>query len=340
MKTKALVALIAIMMVVTSVPTILCSFDSDAGSFDINTKIDTNSEIEFKGKVRYNTPLGSDSPPNVVVLIVENIEGVSGLPANHYITEPYSAKIDKNTDTFSIKVPRITATGVSYYFLIESGYEIDIITEWFHPVPETILRYEEGDIDHSKYPTQYKEAYRLVDAPKKTPPYQTLETFAVSGMEDNERNVIGAVRIAGNLQVTVHHQDYNLSNVSVSLLRDGETKTSSDLTELTNNQGICTISDIPTGWYNVVTTLQDYEQKGESRVYIDKNVTTNITIEMDPTTNDKDFWGYDLPHFLMICGGAIGAIIIVISIVMQRRTIKGNKEDWIFNDIEDEEEED
>lgn len=331
MRTGLLVSLIAIAMVMASAPVTLFSDGADA-KFDIDDRIDPDATVTFKGFVRFNIQPEVNELPHLVVLIVETMpEG------NFYITEPYTTTINKD-GSFSIEVPRIIMVGVSYYFLVKSGYEIDIIqSEWFDNKPEDITAYSGADIDHKKYPLTYTDAYCLTKAPEiKNPPAEDSLEWYVTGGSD-ERNVIGVIRIAGTFEAVVSHGNYNLSNVEISLIREDSMGVSNGLADKTDSNGVCTIYDVPTGTYRVVATLEDYEQAEEVTVTINKNTKSSIAIEMDMISSDKDYFGFDLPHFLMICGGGIGIMVLIISAIVQHRAIKGKGPNWIFNDFDDEE---
>lgn len=329
---KALVTFVTLLLIVSSASAILHSGDADA-EIDIYERITKEKNVTFIGKVSFNLkPLTEQDLPNIVVLIVESLQNPSA-PEKCYITNPFSERI-KADGSFSIDVPRIIKPGVNYYLLVESGYEIEIIqSEWFSTTPETIARYEDADIDDSEYPATYSDAYRLENAPgMKTT--DEMEVWPVSGTGDDS-NVIGVMRVAGTVSITAVYNDYNLSNVMIGLLREGETEANKDLTGSTDSNGVCTIYDVPTGWYTVTSELKDYEQKETIRIYVQKNQTASSILEMAPTSSDRAFWGFDLPHFLMISAGVIGLIIAITSGYLQHRVITGRGRDLIYDDLRD-----
>ena len=137
--------------------------------------------------------------------------------------------------------------------------------------------------------------------------------------------------------VNVTNDEYNLSNVEIRLVKKGESDPDKYVAMEYSDNGRCVFKNVPTGEYDVVATLKNYEQFRPESVTITKNCSETVSIEMILKVNNKEYWGNDLPHFLMIVGGSLGVIIVSISIVLQHFIIKKKHEDWIINDVDDDE---
>lgn len=336
MDRRLLAVLIAMVMVLSSASALFLSdttyADDESTGYDTTDKISGTKDITFTGKVAYSDPPEKNEEPYIIVLI-----GVTTLDPTYtesrlcYVVEPQKAKIHAD-GTFSIKSYKIeekgALAGLNYYFLIESGYEATITPPALSGSSETVYRYNTADL--LKYSDKY-EAFKLVETIPKG-----ATTFAIT----EGTHLIGAKRITGTFTTVVEYDGYKLSNVEIRLLREGVYDIEEySYTGITNSDGECTINNVSTGVYTIVAILDNYDQINTDIVTIQKNQTSTVDVEMMIEHMEGKYMGYDLPHFLMLCGGIVGIAIIITSAIIQYRITRGKGIDLIYNDVNDDEDE-
>ena len=128
--------------------------------------------------------------------------------------------------------------------------------------------------------------------------------------------------------------------MEVRLLREGVYDIEEySYTGITDSDGECTIDNVSTGVYTIIAILDNYDQINTDIVTIQKNQTSTVNVEMMIEHMEGKYMGYDLPHFLMLCGGIVGIAIIIASAIIQYRITRGKDIDLIYNDVNDDEDE-
>ena len=334
MDKRVLTAIIVSLLMITSASAISFSEDSlaDPPEYDSTGKISDTKELTFTGMVRYNILPSEGGEPNIIVLIgTELMDPAYNESRLSYVVEPSKTKIGSNGE-FIIRTNRIIDPGLDYYFLIESGYEIEIVSSSLDGTPSTVYRY-----NYSDSPLSGAESYTAFKLSDTVDPADS--TFSITG-KTGEYDKIGAIHTTGTLFATTMDNNYRLSNVEIRLVREGEQDIDKySFSGYTESDGTCTIKEISTGVYNLIAINENYEQAKSVQVVITKGDITTTIVEMDVLKMDGEYWGYDLPHFLMLCAGTVCIIIIVTSIILQHRRIKGKGGEWILNDVVEEDEE-
>jgi hypothetical protein len=333
MDRRLLTVLIAMIVVLSPASALFFSDMSDAetdpdesSGFDITGKVTDTKDITFTGKVAYSEPPDKNEEPYLIVLIGVTTQDPTYTEARLcYVVEPQKVKIGSD-GSFSLKSYRITDPGLDYYFLIESGYEATITPPSLSGESEKVYRYNSENL--MKYSDKY-DAYKLVE-----PVDNNATTVALT----EGAHQIGAKRVTGTFTTVVEYDGYKLSNVEVRLLREGVR----DIEEysylgVTDSNGECMIDNVSTGVYTVVAILDNYDQVNTDTVTILKNQTSTLDVEMVIEHMDDKYWGYDLPHFLMLCGGVVAVALIIASAIIQFRVTRGKDLDIIYNDVKDDE---
>lgn len=332
MDKRALTVIIASLLVIASASAVLFSDGSFADSKEFNPtgKVSNTKELTFTGKVHYNVAPEDGGEPYIIVLIGT----IAWDPAYSegrlsYVVEPSKSQIGSD-GTFSVRSYRAEVPGLDYYFLIESGYEIDNTSSSLNGTPSTVYRYNYTTRDPLTGSESYS-AFKLIDTVEKED-----TTVKITG-KNGPYDMIGTTHTTGTLFVTVVDNNYKLSNVEIRLVREGEDSDEYYFSDHTEKDGTCIIKNVSTGVYNLIAVNENYEQFKDIQVVITKGNTTSITVEMNAIVTEGEYWGYDLPHFLMLCAGSACIIIIATSIAIYRKSVKGKGGEWI-DDVEDDDE--
>ena len=316
------VTVILLTALLLSTPIVAIMLSDDAIADDYDSKISTDKEITFTGKVYFDITPVANQLPSAIILIADYKDGKW-----QYVREPCRTEIPENGE-FSVQSYRILDGALSYFFLIESGYEIEIVPSSFESTATTVERDSSVVTDTT---STYSYSYNAFRYTSYVSPSQT--TIEVT----EGAHAISARHATGSVTVNVTNDEYNLSNVEIRLVKKGESDPDKYVAMEYSDNGRCVFKNVPTGEYDVVATLKNYEQFRPESVTITKNCSETVSIEMILKVNNKEYWGNDLPHFLMIVGGSLGVIIVSISIVLQHFIIKKKHEDWIINDVDDDE---
>ena len=334
MDRRVLTVIIASLLVITSASAILFSDGSSAApaEFDPTGKVSNTKELTFTGKVHYNIAPEPGGEPNIIVLIGTTAWDPAYSEGRlSYVVEPAKSQI-KSDGSFSVKTYRALVPDLEYYFLIESGYEIEITSSSLDGTPSIIYRYNYTTgttLNGSESYSAFKLIKTVDDADS---------TFEITG-ENGPYDKIGAIHTTGTLFVTAMDNNYKLSNVEIRLVREGGNESDDYFfSGYTESDGTCTIKDVSTGVYKLIAINENYEQFKDVQVVITKGNITSVTVEMDVLMMEGEYWGYDLPHFLMLCAGFACLIIIATSIILQYRRAKGKGGDWILNDVKEDDE--
>ena len=332
MDKKVLTAIILSLMMITSAPAVL--FSDDSSAYDTTGKISDTKNLTFTGTVRYNISPPEGQEPNIIVLIATQVvDPLYMIERLSYVEEPSKVRINAD-GTFSLRSYRILNNNpaLNYYFLVESGYEIEIVSSSLSGDPETVYRYNTDDL------MSYAESYTAFKLTETVAP--TDSTFKITG-KNGVLDKIGAIHATGTFSAITHTDNYRLANAEVRLLREGETDIEKyAFSGTSDSNGVCTIKSVSTGVYTVVTLLENYDQAKSIQVNIVKDETALVEIDMDINMKDNTYWGFDLPHFLMLCSGVIVVVVIAVSVILQRRAIKGKGGDWFINDVKEEDDDD
>jgi len=143
---------------------------------------------------------------------------------------------------------------------------------------------------------------------------------------------IGVYSTYGIITGTVTEGSYKISGARVDIL--GKDTDNIINTAFTKN-GSFTITNCPTGTYDVKVTMEGYETYETEITVLADPVVNTIDIQM-VSTSSGGILGIDLPHFLMIAGGAIAGILIIASVIYRIRMKKG-KNPVIYDDNEEKE---
>lgn len=199
------------------------------------------------------------------------------------------------------------------YFIIEniplgSSYYISFSCEGYNIV------HTSGCLDPyatSTLTTNY--AYEVINWPEPIGNVYQITSFA------NGTDCIGVYSTYGKISGTVAEGSYKISGARVDILEKDTDKIIN--TAFTKN-GSFTITNCPTGTYDVKVTMEGYENyKTEITVLAEPEINTlNIQLEI---TSSGGILGIDLPHFLMIVGGAVAGILIIASVIYRIRMKKG-----------------
>ena len=129
---------------------------------------------------------------------------------------------------------------------------------------------------------------------------------------------IGVYSTYGNITGTVTEGSYRISGARVDIL--GKDTDNIINTAFTKN-GTFTITNCPTGTYDVKVTMEGYETYETEITVLADPVINTIYIQMI-STSSGGILGIDLPHFLMIVGGVVAGILVIVSVVYRVRMRK------------------
>lgn len=328
MRNRTLVLIVTTMVLLTSA---YVAMPTEPTSADATTDISEDYRITFKGLIRYESQqVPEDHFPSVRVIIAHN----SGGHGDEWVSVEESVVTVNAPDDatyfsdFAVQSKMVlTNTELyGYFVLVEEGYEISQVSKKIESV-YTIIQHNKTSSPATSTP--YK-AYRVLETIVPSDEAMEIE------LTENEADCIGVISATGSLVVTVRYGGYDLSNAEVLVMRDGETNMEKYVRKgYTKGDGVCTISDVPTGNYNIVVNLENYNQNRDASVEVKKGDVLPIFIEMTLTAEENKYFGFDLPHFLMIIGGTIGAILVVLSVTLQRRIIRSRNDDILYDDVED-----
>lgn len=335
-------ALVAALMLLAVMPAI--SFDSfapggtgdttDGGSTDSgDNPVDT---FTFTGNLEcWETSAGTDSIS--VLIIAARISSTSSTSSTeiwYYDSEPTKYKArwvapteDETTGhwTFSAEVP-VLEQGYSYFICVQDGYEI-FRTPAFNVASESTVINSDMASSTLRY-----TAYLINSTGTANAVVDLCEVTNGTTTEHHmfQLNPATVEYVRGNVK---SGEDYNLSNVEIRLAKP-DNPDRILYTAYTNSEGDFTISNVYTGQYILTASVAGYTFDPIT-VDIQENNHGPYSLTMTQQS-DTQYFGFDLPHFLMIVGGIICIVLIVVSILFQHRVKKGRRGDWINDDTEEE----
>ncbi|MGN1044390.1 MAG: carboxypeptidase-like regulatory domain-containing protein [Candidatus Methanomethylophilaceae archaeon] len=316
------VTVIILTALLLSTPVVAIVLSDEAYADEYDSQISADKELTFTGTVYFDIKPAADQLPSIVVLIADYKDDKW-----QYVREPCKATIS-DTGEFNVQSYRILHNSLSYFFLVESGYEIETVSSSFENYATVVTRDSSVVTETGGSYSYSYNAFRLI---------ASVSSSEVTKAVTDGANAITARHATGSVTVNVTNDEYNLSNVEVRLVKKGETDPDKYTAKDYSENGRCVFNNVPTGEYDVIATLKNYEQFRSESVTVTKNGSETVSIEMILKVNNKDYWGNDLPHFLMIIGGSLGIAIVAISIVLQHFIINKKHEDWIINDVNDDE---
>ncbi len=326
-------ALVAALMLLAVMPTI--SFDSyapgetgDAGGSSSGDTSTTAETFTLTGDLKcWDTSAGTD-PINVIIIAGHRDTSTSTSASSetwYYDSDPIEATGtwmepgEGETEghwTFSEQVPVLQA-GYSYFICVQDGYRI--FEAPFDTIATTSTDLKPGTADY-------------------TLTFTARQIIAVGTANDEidltENQMIqlrpAMVNVSG---LVISGEDYALSNVEIRLAKS-DNPDRVLYTTYTDYNGRFTFSNVYTGHYIISASVAGYSYDS-TPVDIQDNSTNSYRLIMTQQS-DTQYFGFDLPHFLMIVGGIICIVLIVVSILFQHRVRKGRMGDWINDDTEEE----
>lgn len=346
MRSGQLLSLVIVaVMVIAAVPCFFsASSDADADP-DPNDYVDPTKTISFTGYARYDA--SSNLSTELILFIVYS----DGTGKKYYI--------DANDDDTLIKVAVndtssadeskhyyfeiqnvpliIESSGAQYYICAFTNFKIQTVSSEIDPDSKSTLfpdqtwskggkTWEAWQIKNSLWTGSVGgESYAITGG------YNT-ETKEFSGDQISLDRAEGTVN--GHVNGIIGNNTSNLDDVLVQFYRGDDFVASTR----TDGHGDYSIR-IATGDYKVTYSRGNYTCEP-----VDVTVTEGTTTVSDVTMTlvlDNAFFGFDLAHFLAIIGGIVCAFIIVISIIFQYRRIKMKKSgnDWILDDLDEDDDE-
>lgn len=296
--------------------------------------------VTYTGELEcLDTTSGTD--PVRVLIIAARMDTSSGSSESiwYYDTKPYEGTAAYNQDKkcweFSVEVPAITlGSGYRHFLCVQDGYGI-----W--RVPADTMAYSPST-DSQQSPSY--TPYTLSPDPKATweypmPPYSAYRivnsSIHIAGqtvdLTESSRIVLRSATVTVTGTVT-SEKNYALSNAEIGLARASDPDKVIYRTA-TDGSGMFSISNVPTGEYILTVNVAGYSCDPIS-VDIQDNVSNRFSVTMAQDA-DTQYFGFDLPHFLMLLGGVVCVILILASAVFQHRARKGKRDQWIADDTEE-----
>lgn len=237
--------------------------------------------------------------------------------------------------TFSISVPVIEEANTYYFMCVQDGYRI-------YAIPTDTMAYR---------PQGYTEEGGRFDPytlnPDETlPDFENLLPYSAYRIIGSEYDRAGeTVDLTRNARIILQpasvtikgsvasEKNYKLSNVEISLAKASNSN-QVFRTTTTNSEGEFAFSDVPTGEYILSATVAGYSCEPFTIDVQDNAPVWSFPIAMTQDA-DTQYFGFDLPHFLMLLGGVVCVILILASAVFQHRARRGKRDQWIADDTEE-----
>ena len=237
---------------------------------------------------------------------------------------------------FSIDMPKITDGNFKYFLCVENGYRIAGVSDKLDGTPVKVHPYpymiKSPDTDPPwgsiKMPTYTAFMIRQQTSSTAFIP----DTFDITGNTADSFNVISLAPAKVTVSGSVMSGKFALVNANVDFCRIS-TPDVVEYTAITDKNGYYYIEDVNTGTYIVKVYTNGYTAENQVVDVLDGELNV-VNIEMKQ--NDSGYFGYDLPHFLLIMGGIIGVILIVVSLFFQYWVVNKKHNNWVYNDMEDE----
>ncbi|MFA6804053.1 MAG: carboxypeptidase-like regulatory domain-containing protein [Candidatus Methanomethylophilaceae archaeon] len=247
-----------------------------------------------------------------------NAPDTGGFTIKGYVKE--GGALFNNDDAYMVLIIRGTETGeVKQSVEITNGYfeftNVPLGVAYYISLncPKYSIEYTPG-----KYISEYSTtissdiAYQIINWP--TP---SNNTYQITGSADGTQ-CIGVYSTYGKITGTVTEGSYRISGARVDIL--GKDTDNMISTAFTKN-GTFTITNCPTGTYDVKVTMEGYETYETEITVLPDPVINTIYVQM-VSAPSGGIMGIDLPHFLMIVGGVIAGILVIVSVVYRVRMRK------------------
>ena len=352
MQRKVLSALVvSLFMVLAVVPMFATTADTDAtAEIPRPYPEDSDDFLTFEGIVKYEGDyLTTDKLAGTHVIIFaayhdesDNRDYFTEMPGYGMVIakESLVKGEDGRMINFSVKIPRITDYSFKYYICVENGYKISGVSgDKIDGTPTTIYPYPyasrnpgtESPWHNFNIPSLYT-AYAITEPWK----FSGEKPIDLTGVKEDSHDVITLMPAKVNVSGSVMSGKFALANVNIDFCR----LTSPDTAEysaITNKNGEYVIKDVNTGTYIVKVYTNGYTAEDQIFDVTDGGINI-LDISMDQ--NNTVYFGYDMPHFLLILGGIIGIILIVASLFFQYWVVKKKHDNWVYNDMKDKDKED
>ncbi len=331
MKSKAVTGLVVAVLLAIIVIAPLTADDGDASPFP-----NESDTITFRGLIYQDGDPAKDSINAIIYIVPIKTDIVGGTRVYYYDTDPtkYSCNIKNVTESgksynFEITIPKL-ATGYSYYMTIQEGYKIYTVSDKLDPNKCQL----EADPNAKLVYTPKWNGYKIIETSTISPVYLTTTT-------SSSVNFITLTYSTVTAEGYVRYVDINgnsgpLNNAEITFTnRDGD-KTLK-YTTTSERDGYFILNNVATGSYNVEISMNGYVTIHTIAILQEgQTYTANYSMSIDA---GKNYFGFDLPHFLMILGGILCAGLIVYSLYMQHQVIHRKHEDWLINDMDDDDDE-
>ena len=348
MQRKALTVLIASIFMVLAVMPMAVADSVSAASDEVPKPYDPDSDDTwtFKGIVKYEGDyLTEEKLAGVHVVIVAAYRDpddhrlhYTEMPAVGAVKSKEAMVGSEDRTNFSVTIPKLDTPlfGTSifrYYLCVESGYKIDNPGNQLDSTPEKIYPYRYNSPDdapwgHARMPTYI--AYGI------TIPSGQSNPITITDTTDDSRHIITLMPAKVDVKGMVTSGKFALANVNIDFCRL-TSPDDAEYTAISDKNGMFEIKDMNTGTYIVKVYTNGYTAEDQIYEVIDGDINT-LDISMEQ--NASVYFGYDMPHFLLIIGGVIGIILILASLFFQYWVVKKKHDNWVYNDMKDKDEED
>ena len=349
MQRKVLPALVVSVFLLMALSPALVSDDSDAISEVPKPYPDNPTKFHtFQGIAKYEDHyIPADKLTDTRVVIVaaywnaeDNMYYYTEMPAFGKILSAEDVEASESTVDFSVTIPKISDMDMhnfQYYLCVENGFKITGVSDSrcndipvkIHPFPYVNVPGAEAPWGTDRMPVY--NAYMIKpDVYKYKPdPVNVTSTSSESG------GIITLTPATVNISGSVMSGKFALANVNIDLCNIS-TPDRSEYTAITNKDGQFSILNVRTGTYIVKAYTNGYTADEAVFNVVDGEVNT-LDISMEQ--NSTGYFGYDMPHFLLILGGVIGVILIVASLFFQYWVVRKKHDNWVYNDMEDKDQE-
>lgn len=336
-KTAAFV--LTVLMVISCLP-IAFSQDSSAVSTNPDDFV-YDDTIHLKGFAHFEDASSSGLPTIYVFVVYYDVINDVHKYVNVNNGKLMSAEVmynpanqnDPKNYLFDVEVPLIKEPSANYYVCAFNGYEIGAVSDKLSNTTEEIVA-------DGSWPANVKTKFNACEIDRTA--WDTVSPNGDAWITGNTTNDLDCIflssargTVRGHVIGEIAGNTNDLNNVAVEFYNKYD-----DLinTARTDKNGYFSTS-LPTGDYTVKFSRGNYVC---DPVEISVVEGTNDIGEFKMTISvDKQFFGYDLTHFLMLTGGGVCFVIIVIAIAYQFNRIKGKKpaREWIYNDMDNPDEE-
>ncbi|MDD4245186.1 MAG: carboxypeptidase regulatory-like domain-containing protein [Candidatus Methanomethylophilaceae archaeon] len=213
---------------------------------------------------------------------------------------------------FSVTVPAKLATPSGYEPLSGGNYYLKVHS----PASDDIIGYGIGSISDKMTKTTISNIFEI-DVSGATWTEETGYEYMVTGINGSlncitlytDDNAVGSIR--GKI---IGDKTYELSGATIEVVRlDGKTVVAKTTSSFSNYE----ISSCPAGSYTVRVTALDYEPEETGTIFVKTGETLVLDFYLTPKPT-QTYLGFDLPHFMMIVGAFVAAILFLSALIVRR----------------------